>query len=514
MGKLRQQKRKRVEAPPAIVTPPSTSNDDAPQSIEELISDEDLQTTIETLQALSEHPALVKQKRLRDLRGVVYDFQAAANSTTAVATKATTSSLTARISEALSNARYEDARVLLAEMRIRRKPPKLGALQRWVRDCDAISGVYVPPSKQDAHDTSGQDLGIRRELMLVLDAILRVAALDKKVPQQEETSSVIVDDAQDPCVLRKPTWDARPEDRPRQTIYRDVLAGTISTEPEAVTVREKFRIIDETPGPLRKPPNAHPALLYLSDDNVINLSPEHTSGPVLEHPKISAMHMLSDILSADECRRIVGACEAVGFSPDAPLGTIGTTSSVLAHNVYWLADEGFMSKLHARILPQLATLTPPGTASKPLGLNRRFRVYRYVPGALYRPHIDGAWPPSGTSLDITKSPTNLNDATAVTASGTDKLSYVYDTSNGKQMSRLTFLIYLNDEFEGGETTFFQPAPQEGYLEAYGVKPRAGSALVFPHGDVEGALLHEGSGVTRSESGSAKYIIRTDVLYEK
>jgi len=135
--------------------------------------------------------------------------------------------------------------------------------------------------------------------------------------------------------------------------------------------------------------------------------------------------------------------------------------------------------------------------SVPLGLNRRFRVYRYVPGALYRPHIDGAWPPSGVTVETPDSPPK----------------YVYDTSNGKQLSRLTFLIYLNDEFEGGETTFFQPAPQEGYLEAYGVKPRAGSVLVFPHGDVEGALLHEGSGVTASVGGSAKYIIRTDVLFE-
>ena len=31
---------------------------------------------------------------------------------------------------------------------------------------------------------------------------------------------------------------------------------------------------------------------------------------------------------------------------------------------------------------------------QPLGLNRRFRFYRYVPGRYYRPHIDGAWPPS------------------------------------------------------------------------------------------------------------------------
>jgi hypothetical protein len=41
-----------------------------------------------------------------------------------------------------------------------------------------------------------------------------------------------------------------------------------------------------------------------------------------------------------------------------------------------------------------------------------------------------------------------------------------------------------------------------------VVPTAGSALVFPHGDAAGSLLHEGSGVTRG----AKFVIRTEVLY--
>ena len=30
-----------------------------------------------------------------------------------------------------------------------------------------------------------------------------------------------------------------------------------------------------------------------------------------------------------------------------------------------------------------------------VGLNRRWRIYRYNQGNVYRPHIDGAWPGSG-----------------------------------------------------------------------------------------------------------------------
>ena len=47
------------------------------------------------------------------------------------------------------------------------------------------------------------------------------------------------------------------------------------------------------------------------------------------------------------------------------------------------------------------------------------------------------------------------------------------------------------------------------MNAYPVKPIAGCALVFPHGDTKGSLLHEGSPVG---AGGGKYVIRTDVLY--
>ena len=57
-------------------------------------------------------------------------------------------------------------------------------------------------------------------------------------------------------------------------------------------------------------------------------------------------------------------------------------------------------------------------------------------------------------------------------------------------SRLTLLIYLNDDFEGGCTTFFLPSSTQGILEARPVKPRTGTVCVFPHGAAKGSLLHE------------------------
>ena len=143
-----------------------------------------------------------------------------------------------------------------------------------------------------------------------------------------------------------------------------------------------------------------------------------------------------------------------------------------------------------------------------MGINRRFRCYRYVPGRYYRPHIDGAWPQSGLSerLEFDDNFTQRKSA-----------KYVWDESDGKVSSKFTFLLYLNggDEFEGGETTFFIPKgplnkPDEeksGRMVAFPVKPVQGGVLIFPHGNLD-AMLHEGSPVLKG----AKYVVRTDVLY--
>lgn len=170
----------------------------------------------------------------------------------------------------------------------------------------------------------------------------------------------------------------------------------------------------------------------------------------------------------------------MGYEPDVPLAG---SRSVLAHNFFWLTDDSMLAGLWQRCQPLLPRTL--GGCSL-LGINARWRFYRYTPGVVYRPHIDGAWPGSG-----------MRDG-----------QYVYDAFNGDRRSRLTFLIYLNEDFEGGCTTFFLPSSRDGVLSACPVRPRTGAVLCFPHGDTAGSLLHEGSAVLRG----AKYVIRTDVLY--
>ena len=161
-----------------------------------------------------------------------------------------------------------------------------------------------------------------------------------------------------------------------------------------------------------------------------------------------------------------------------------------AHNVVLMANEAQNQTLFERIkhlLPQQFG------DERLLGVNRRWRFYRYYSGNLYRKHLDGAWPASGIALD----------------DGQEK--YIYDAHGGGTRSKLTFIIYLNDDFEGGCTTFFTPKPgEEGTLHSRPIQPRIGSASVFPHGDCKIPLLHEGSAVTKG----TKYLLRTDVVYAR
>jgi len=64
-----------------------------------------------------------------------------------------------------------------------------------------------------------------------------------------------------------------------------------------------------------------------------------------------------------------------------------------------------------------------------------------------------------------------------------------------EKSLLTFMVYLNEGFEGGETDF----PEQGQT----IVPRTGTALLFQH-----MLLHAGRRVT----AGTKFVLRSDVLY--
>ena len=465
---------KKVAKSSGIVTPPPDGDNAQPKSLQTVVSEEELEITVETLATLAQHPSLIKSKACKDLRAAVYDFRQAS----ATGLAAADTNLTGQVTGALADGKYTEARIKLAEMRIRGQEPKLGALCRWVRDLDVISGLSTVLESNGAPLV--QRTAREKELITAIDAVLRTAG-----HRDDNPSAISYPDC--PIALQT-IWDLRPNTPPEQ-VYASVVDKSIfaSAPPN---ISSSLRIIETTPGPQRKPPNHHDAILYTSAPGTIPLTADKPPVQWHPHPTVPGLGLATNVLSPAECKSIIAAGETVTFLPDAPLreGGEGGDASILAHNFYWVVDPPFHDALWARVAP----LLPRSVGGRPArGLNRRFRVYRYVPGAEYRAHIDGAWPPSGILPD--------GD------------TYVYDASppGRKQSSLFTFLIYLNDEFEGGETTFFLPAAREGTLNAYPVRPVMGAVAVFPHGDPRLAVLHEGTGVRKG----AKYVIRTEVEYD-
>lgn len=270
-----------------------------------------------------------------------------------------------------------------------------------------------------------------------------------------------------------------------------------------------FYPVQITPGPLRRPPNVYDSTVHAS------LTPSPIPFPAcsqpsfsISHPSIPTCSMLLNILPPATCESIIETANTLGWEQDqAAGGSAVDKTSVLAHNVVWLADEEFVGELFNRIKPFVEAQIGgsdekgDGQGGKVRGINRRFRVYRYGPRQVYRPHIDGAWPAAG-----------IDPKTG---------EYMHDSSPSDDplWSRYTLLIYLNSDINNtaeaptvpGATTFFLPHPESiGTLLACPIAPVQGAVLVFPHGDARGSLLHEGSPVG---DGGWKVVIRTDLLYE-
>jgi predicted 2-oxoglutarate/Fe(II)-dependent dioxygenase YbiX len=112
----------------------------------------------------------------------------------------------------------------------------------------------------------------------------------------------------------------------------------------------------------------------------------------------------------------------------------------------------------------------PSTIGKwrAIGLNERFRFYRYDPGQRFALHHDGS----------------------------------YRRPNGEE-SLLTFMIYLNEGFEGGETRFLLPYYYDVNERDVSVVPETGMTVCFVH-----ELVHEGTPVIQGR----KYVLRSDVMY--
>lgn len=178
-----------------------------------------------------------------------------------------------------------------------------------------------------------------------------------------------------------------------------------------------------------------------------------------EDPTGIRIFTVDNVLTEEECKELVAFTENEGFK-SAPVTTRRgfVHKPELRNNARVMIDTPDRAKW---LFEKIEEYLPKEIwNSKLLGLNERFRFYKYVPGEYFKWHYDGAFE---------RSPI--------------------------EQSQLTVLVYLNGDCEGGETQFADDLP--------GVAPAPGRMLVFSH-----PIRHQGSEVT----SGVKYVLRTDVMY--
>ena len=238
----------------------------------------------------------------------------------------------------------------------------------------------------------------------------------------------------------------------------------------------------------------HPALPTWSNrkSNVAALvSPTIDNVTRKELPEVPGAFQLLNVLSLEECQRLIELSETMGYLKDAAV----SLSRDVRHNdsLTWVVDEQTDGIIWQRIAHLMHDKQDSFHGKEALGINARFRFYRYSKGDYFKPHSDGSWPGSRV----------INN------------ELVADAYHDR-ISQMTFLILLSEDFNGGATRFLvnagnpnKPAEGSDGIKEIDILTPAGGVLCFPHG------MHPMNCIHSSEPiyDGIKYIIRTDVLFE-
>ncbi len=176
---------------------------------------------------------------------------------------------------------------------------------------------------------------------------------------------------------------------------------------------------------------------------------------------------IPEFLDEDTCQEVITRAESEGFERAKITTSSGQVEMLDIRDNYRVFIKDFeLAKFLFDRIP-IDHISPFGV-TRAIGLNELFRFYRYDPGQQFDWHQDG----------------------------------YYQSPEGNR-SRFTFMIYLNDQFSGGGTSFADWNNTTEF-EDFDIKPETGKALLFYH-----PIGHRGDPVIDGR----KYVLRTDVMFE-
>lgn len=209
-------------------------------------------------------------------------------------------------------------------------------------------------------------------------------------------------------------------------------------------------------------------------------------------PEVStskSLYFIKNVLTSIECQHLINSSRLHYQSLEHEFSKDEREANRVLTN-----DTQFASVLYSRIErflsndPKLSSLRPCGFGTSgtwiPHKINSCFRYNQYVgPSIGFVPHRDA--------------------------------TYIEDENS---RSILTLLIYLNDDFQKGETIFLKSHNrrnknqlvsdelENGFHERYRFEPKTGSILIFNHN-----IIHLGDEIL---PGDIKYLIRTDLVFKR
>jgi hypothetical protein len=179
---------------------------------------------------------------------------------------------------------------------------------------------------------------------------------------------------------------------------------------------------------------------------------------------------IADFLTPTECDEYIEFGESTGFD-EAPVSTgrgMVMMKDVRNNDRVMIDDIDRAQALYQRLSDHL----PPRVNKKwqPLRLNERLRLYRYDVGQQFDWHPDG----------------------------------YFERPTGER-SFFTFMVYLNEDFEGEATSFRDNKYDPSISAGFRVTPTKGMALLLHH-----PIQHRGDPVIEGR----KYVLRTNIMYGK
>lgn len=237
------------------------------------------------------------------------------------------------------------------------------------------------------------------------------------------------------------------------------------------------------PFPIKTLPSSNSIIYYDVSKNKINQLNQITKTSA--NLKKNILINLENLLSQSECTHLIREIESLSFnsiSNEYPENYRNCQRKIVFSNQ-------LANCLHERIIDcfdweELRNISPFGFAKSGVWLmdsvNPCFRFSKYFKGHFFQKHLDGGHVES-------------NDYRSV----------------------LTLMVYLNEDFQGGETVFYEEEEvdkeenaQQRESAKIKVTPKVGKGVIFNHDLLHEALALEG------EKDVKKYVLRTDVMFKR